>query len=181
MHALARGSTVFLRHPTLTDHAELMELRRASWELHGPWEPAPETDTDPFGPAAFESFLASADTTSSQKHLVCRNADGAIVSYVGLSQIFMGPFCSAYLGYWTGEPFVRRGYGGEGVALCVERAFTRLGLHRVEANIIPGNRASIALVRRLGFKREGYSPRYLKIAGRWQDHERWALTVEDWR
>ena len=65
----------------------------------------------------------------------------------------------------------------EGLGLVLRRAFRRLGLHRVEANIQPGNRASRALVRRLGFRREGFSPRYLKIGGRWRDHERWALVA----
>jgi ribosomal-protein-alanine N-acetyltransferase len=59
--------------------------------------------------------------------------------------------------------------------------FRDLRLHRVEANIQPHNAPSIALVRRAGFTREGYSPRYLKVAGRWRDHERWALTVETWK
>jgi ribosomal-protein-alanine N-acetyltransferase len=68
---------------------------------------------------------------------------------------------------------VRRVRGGR--APVVRDAFRRLGLHRLEANIQPGNRASIRLARRLGFRREGYSPRYLKIQGRWRDHERWAL------
>ncbi len=61
------------------------------------------------------------------------------------------------------------------------RAFGELGLHRLEANIQPDNAASIALVRKPGFRLEGYSPRYLKIAGRWRDHERWAILAEEWR
>ena len=69
----------------------------------------------------------------------------------------------------------------EALQLGLRHAFRVLDLHRVEANIMPGNRASIALVKRAGFRREGYSARYLKIAGHWADHERWALTVEDWR
>lgn len=60
-------------------------------------------------------------------------------------------------------------------------AFLELKLHRLEANIQPENVASIALVRRAGFVREGYSRRYLKICGRWRDHERWALIAEDWK
>ena len=69
----------------------------------------------------------------------------------------------------------------EALALVLRHAFHALGLHRIEANIQPGNHRSIALVRRLGFAREGYSPRYLKIGGRWKDHERWAITREAWR
>ena len=69
----------------------------------------------------------------------------------------------------------------EGLAQALRWIFGELRLHRVEANIQPGNAASRALARRLGFRREGLSPRYLKVGGRWRDHERWALTVDDWR
>ena len=67
----------------------------------------------------------------------------------------------------------------EGLRLVIGHAFAQMGLHRVEANIQPGNLASIALVRRCGFKKEGFSPRYLKIFGEWRDHERWALLADD--
>jgi ribosomal-protein-alanine N-acetyltransferase len=100
---------------------------------------------------------------------------------VNLSQIFMGGFKSAYLGYYVGAPFARLGYMTEAIQLVLKFAFDRMKLHRLEANIQPNNSASIALVRRAGFRKEGYSPRYLKIGGQWRDHERWAIIAEDWR
>jgi ribosomal-protein-alanine N-acetyltransferase len=99
---------------------------------------------------------------------------------LSLSNIVRGAFQSAYLGYWIGKPFARQGYMTEAMRLALNLAFGPLGLHRVEANIIPRNRASIALVKKLGFRNEGTAMRYLRIDGRWQDHEHWALTIEDW-
>ena len=69
----------------------------------------------------------------------------------------------------------------EALGLVLDYAFRQLRLHRLEANIQPENAASIALVERLGFHREGYSPRYLKLGGRWRDHQRWAIVAEDCR
>ena len=100
---------------------------------------------------------------------------------IGLSQIFHGGFRSAYVGYQIGEEFSAHGYMTEALQLVLRHAFVNLKLHRLEANIQPGNVASIALVKRAGFVKEGYSRRYLKICGRWRDHERWAILVEDWR
>jgi [ribosomal protein S5]-alanine N-acetyltransferase len=98
-----------------------------------------------------------------------------------LSQIFYGPLCNAYLGYWATQAHAGEGYMTEGMAGVLRHAFRKLKLHRVEANVQPGNTASIALLARSGFRREGFSPRYLKVAGRWRDHERWAILAEDWR
>jgi ribosomal-protein-alanine N-acetyltransferase len=106
-------------------------------------------------------------------------ADGAIAGSINLSEIVRGRFQNAYLGYQIGAPFARQGYMTEALQLALRVAFGRLRLHRVEANIQPRNMASIALVRRAGFRREGLSRRYLKMGGRWRDHERWALLVEE--
>jgi ribosomal-protein-alanine N-acetyltransferase len=112
---------------------------------------------------------------------VCRNEDGAIVGYFGLGQIVYGKFRNAYLGYYAFRPFAGKGYMREGLELVLRRAFGDLGLHRVQASIQPGNEPSIALVRAAGFRKEGLARRYLKIGGRWRDHEQWAITAEDRR
>jgi ribosomal-protein-alanine N-acetyltransferase len=98
-----------------------------------------------------------------------------------VNEIVRGLFQSAYLGFYAFAAHRGRGHMFEGMKLVLARVFNRSRLHRLEANIQPRNARSIALVARLGFRREGLSPRYLKVAGRWRDHERWALTVEDWR
>ncbi len=170
---LVEGRQVFLRHPASGDRAEFLERVRASRALHRPWVFAPEDDE------AFAAYLRSNRDDASERLLVCRSEDGAIVGVYNLSQIFYGGFRSAYLGYYAFRPFAGRGYMREGLRLVLRHAFGPLGLHRIEANIQPGNTVSIALVRGAGFRKEGFSPRYLKIGGRWRDHERWAILAED--
>lgn len=108
-----------------------------------------------------------------------RIADGTLVGHVGLSMIEQEPFSNAVLGYWIGKPHVRRGHGVGMVRLALRRAFEGLGLQRVEANVRPENEASRALVRRVGFRMEGFSPDYLEIDGRRRDHERWAILATE--
>ena len=97
-----------------------------------------------------------------------------------LSQIFLGNLKSAFLGYWVGAKFAGQGYMTEALDLLLSYAFETLRLHRIEANIQPENAQSKSLVVRIGFCLEGFSPQYLKVAGRWKDHERWAIRREDW-
>jgi len=163
------GARVFLRPPGAHDRDEFLARVRGSRALHCPWVRPPGDD------AAFTAWLQSSDTLASERHLVIIRADDAIGGVFGLSQIFYGPLRSAHLSYHAFEPYAGKGYMRDGLRLMLRHAFGTLGLHRVEANIQPGNAASIALVRGTGFRREGFSPRYLKVAGRWRDHERWAL------
>jgi len=103
-----------------------------------------------------------------------------IAGVVNVSEIVRGSFQSAYLGYYALEPFAGSGLLRSGLGLVIAHCFGELGLHRLEANIRPENSRSIALVESLGFRKEGFSPRYLKVCGRWRDHERWALLSENW-
>lgn len=107
--------------------------------------------------------------------LIHERASGELAGFIEVTNIVRGNFRSAYLGFYMFAGFERRGYMHWGLGEVVRRCWRDLKLHRLEANIQPGNRASIALVSKLGFAKEGYSPRYLKIGGRWRDHERWAL------
>jgi ribosomal-protein-alanine N-acetyltransferase len=166
---------VYLRSPARLDQREFVALMRKSRSFHRPWASAP-TDDD-----RFAAYLADARRPDFEAMLVCRCEDRAIVGFFNLSQITRGYLQSAYLGYAVGKPFARQGYMREGLELVLRHAFQTLRLHRIEANIQPGNHASLALAEGGGFRREGFSPRYLKIGGRWRDHERWAILLEDWR
>lgn len=162
---------VVVARGALTDRAELIRANQENRAHHLPWV-EPFTDD-----AGFDTWFARS-LTSATLGLVARAADGRIAGVVNLNEIVMGPFQSCYLGYYGMAWCAGQGLMTEAVRLATRFAFDTLGLHRVEANIQPGNLRSIALARRLGFRHEGFSPRYLFIAGAWRDHERWALLAD---
>ena len=168
------GEHVYIRPPERVDEAEFTALMRASRGFHRPWASAP-TDA-----ARFAAYLEDNSRPDFEAFLVLRVVDHKILGFFNISQIARGSLQSAYLGYAAGEKYAGHGYMREGIELVLRVAFADLRLHRLEANIQPGNHASIALASGAGFKREGFSPRYLKISGRWRDHERWALLADDW-
>jgi len=112
--------------------------------------------------------------------MVRRSADQQLAGVINVSEPVRGVFQSAYLGFYAFVGFELRGYMTEGLALVLDRAFGALGFHRLEANIQPRNLASSALVSPLGFRKEGFSPRYLLIDGVWRDHDRWAILSDEW-
>jgi ribosomal-protein-alanine N-acetyltransferase len=172
---MTAADRVYLRTPTPSDQDEFLTLMRESVAFHAPWASAP------IDGERFAAYIADAARPDFEAMLLCRREDRAIMGFFNLSQIVRRSLQSAYLGYAVGAPFAGSGYMRDGLQLVLEHAFVDLGLHRVEANIQPGNAASIALAQGAGFSREGFSPRYLKIDGRWRDHERYAILVEDWR
>jgi len=147
---------------------------RASRVLHQPWVSPPAT------PEQFEAHVARMQTPGNCGLLVVRQGATSpeLAGAVNITNIVMGAFCSGYLGYYAFAGFERQGLMREGLTQAVRHAFRTLKLHRLEANIQPGNAASLALVRSCGFTQEGYSPKYLKIGGRWRDHERWAIVAD---
>jgi len=166
---------VAVRTPTLADQDEFIARMRASRSLHRPWISMPETRE------TYAAYVARTEDPRFEPFIACRLEDGAIVGFLNISEIIRGGFKSAFLGYGGVAAFAGQGYMTEALRLVLREAFTRVGLHRLEANIQPGNVASIALAKRCGFELEGFSPRYLKVGGRWRDHERWAIRAETWR
>jgi ribosomal-protein-alanine N-acetyltransferase len=155
-----------------TDGPELIQANLDSRVYHTPWS-QPFTDL-----AGFDSWFAQT-LTGANVAFTARDAKShRIAGVLSLTNIVLGNFCSAYLGYYGMAEFAGTGRMTQALRLTIVHAFGELGLHRLEANIQPGNCASVALVKRLGFQKEGFSPRYLRINGVWRDHERWALVSE---
>lgn len=166
-------SRVAVRPVRWTDAFELIKANYESRSHHLPWV-QPFLDQN-----GFEQWFGRL-LTGPNISLVAREREThGIVGVFNISEIVWGGFRSAYLGYFGMSAFSRRGLMTEGLNLTTRYAFSEIGLHRLEANIQPGNRASLALIKRGGFRKEGYSPQYLKIAGEWRDHERWALLSSD--
>jgi ribosomal-protein-alanine N-acetyltransferase len=178
-----RGLRVYLRAPLASDAVEFLAAAKASRGLHGAWVQAPATRARYLAFVRRFDGLAPGDPLAATHagFLVCRLEDDAIVGAFNIGEIVRGLFQSAYLGYYAFAPYAGAGYMSEGLELVLHVAFRVLKLHRVEANVQPTNRRSLTLVRRAGFVREGYSRRYVRVAGQWRDHVRMALLVEDWR
>lgn len=160
---------VVIRQPTLSDMKEFLSAVRRSQSIHQPWVAAPDT------PARFRAYLKRVQPPANYAFLICRKHDRAIAGVVNVSNVVRGLFQSAFLGYYIFAGFERQGLMRQGLKAVVRHCFKVLKLHRLEANIQPGNAPSIKLVASCGFAREGHSPRYLKVGGRWRDHERWAI------
>jgi ribosomal-protein-alanine N-acetyltransferase len=168
-------SRVAIRQPTRRDEGAFLAAVRRSRKLHSRYANPPATAE------RFRAALARLRDPSHVSFLVVTADADELVGVINLNEIVRGPSQSAYLGYYAFAPYAGNGLMTEGLSLVVAKAFGELRLHRLEANIQPDNVRSLALAKRLGFQREGYSPRYLKLGGRWRDHERWALSREEWR
>ncbi|WP_137989192.1 GNAT family N-acetyltransferase [Streptomyces vilmorinianum] len=164
-------SRVELRPLTLDDQDEFCSLVRASAELHTPWMQLPANAEE------FHAWMRRFDDGANRGYLIRVRETGAAAGMVNINSIIRGRYQGASLGYAAFAPSAGRGYMAEGLTAVLSHAFDDLRIHRLEANIQPGNKASLALVQRLGFRYEGMSPDYLFIDGAWRDHERWSLTA----
>jgi ribosomal-protein-alanine N-acetyltransferase len=167
------GMTIAIKPAVRSDAVDLIRANIENQRFHAPWV-EPFTDMD-----GFERWFSGIGSGVAVGLIARDTQTNGIVGVTHLSQIFRKGFQNAYLGFYGMAGYARRGLMAEAVRLTAQHAFGELGLHRLEANIQPENAASIALVRRVGFRREGFSPRYLQVGGVWRDHERWALLADD--
>lgn len=183
LSAVFLGNRVALRAPRLSDAPQLLELQRESQDFLAPWFPEPKPDDlDP--KVIRERILENrrAFTADRDYKLVFTLGEkGPVIGRVSLSQVFRGIFQNAYLGYYIDVRYKCQGLTQEAVRLTLDVAFGPLGLHRVQAAIMPTNKASLALAQRVGLRREGVAEKYLKIAGDWRDHVFFAITAEEWQ
>ena len=162
-----------LVRPTRRHEQAFLDAVSASRRIHGRFAEPPGTAD------AYRAWLERGRDGRHEQRLVVDSASGALAGVVNANEIVRASFQSAFLGYFAFAPFEGTGRMEAGLRAMLREAFGILGLHRLEANIQPENLRSIALVSRLGFRLEGVSPRYLKIRGRWRDHERWAITRDE--
>jgi len=167
------GSRVELRDLVYADREAFLQMVRESRDLHRPWTYPPERADQ------FDDLVSRTVRDDFRCLAAVLVESGDLVGIFTISQIVRGYFQSAYLGYYANARHAGKGLMAEAMALVLDHAFGPLSLHRLEANIQPGNAPSIALARGAGFRLEGYSPRYLLIGGRWRDHERYAITADE--
>lgn len=163
------GVGVSIRLAREDDAAALAELVQANREHLAPWEPERS-----------EEYFTEAFQRRSLADVLARHRDGAcvplviceaerVVGRITIDDVVRGAFQSAHLGYWVAQASTGRGVASAAVAAAVGLAFGDLGLHRLQADTLVANAASQKVLARNGFERIGYAPRYLRIAGRWQD------------
>jgi ribosomal-protein-alanine N-acetyltransferase len=176
-----RAEGIVLQAPQMADYSEWSALREASRSFLVPWEPTWPNDDLTRGAfrRRLKRYAEDLRTDQAYPFFIFRAADDVLVGGLTLANIRRGVAQAGSLGYWIGAPFARHGYMSAAVRALLPFAFGALRLHRVEAACIPTNAASMRLLEKNGFRREGYARQYLCINGSWQDHVLYARLATD--
>jgi [ribosomal protein S5]-alanine N-acetyltransferase len=180
------ASRVILRAPKATDIAELRSLLVRNADHLRPWSPSPPPGANPAGFTELGRSIARhrRDWKAGTGYVfvtLLRGPREPIIGRIALTSVTRGPFLSAQLGYWLDAGHVRRGLMSEAVDCALAFAFEQLKLHRIQAAVMPNNHASRHILHKRAFREEGYAERYLRIAGKWEDHVLYGLTSEEWK
>jgi ribosomal-protein-alanine N-acetyltransferase len=179
------GRRVSLRPLVAADFAAWQEVRRRNSVWLTPWEPA-RTPGLPDVVESREAFAMRCSARERERQLGTGFGFGIFVrntfaGEINLSSVQRGPFQSAYVGYWIDQAQAGNGFMPEALVLTTRFAFDELHLHRVQISIIPRNHRSRRVVEKLKIRDEGVAMRYLEINGVWEDHVRYAMTLEEWQ
>jgi [ribosomal protein S5]-alanine N-acetyltransferase len=180
------GPRLRLRAPRPGDVAELRALLVRNADHLRPWSPSPPPGTNPLLVAELSRSISRQrrewkDGLSYIFLAELGASGGPVVGRVALTSVTRGPFQNAHLGYWIDVAHAGQGLATEAVSLALAFAFDRLLLHRLQAAVMPHNQASRRILLKRKFREEGFARRYLCIAGRWEDHLLYGLTLEEWR
>ncbi|MGE5703460.1 MAG: GNAT family N-acetyltransferase [Clostridia bacterium] len=172
---------ISLRHLALSDADALWALRCRNRTFFQPFEPIrPESH---FTLEGQQSEITISMESANQGHSyffgIILHESNELIGRISLTSIARGPFQNANLGYYLDQQYNGKGYATEAVSLCTQFAFREAGLHRIQAAVMPRNIASIRVLEKVGFRQEGMAKHYLQINGVWEDHNLYALTVED--
>jgi len=176
-----RVDGIHLRPPHMGDYAAWAELRALSRDHLTPWEPQwarDELSRDAFR-RRVRHYQRELREDLGYAFFLFRDYDDQLLGGITLSNVRRGVTQAAAVGYWIGKPYAGRGLMTKAVAGIVRFAFEELKLHRLEAACMPSNTASIRVLEKNGFQREGLARRYLKINGVWQDHLLYATLADD--
>jgi len=178
------GRRVTLRPLVAADFLAWQEVRRRNADWLTPWEPA-RTPGLPDVVESREAFAMRCSARERERQLGTGFGFGVFVAgrfagEINLSSVQRGPFQSCYVGYWIDQAHAGNGYMPESLLLTARYAFEELHLHRIQISIIPRNQRSRRVVEKLKIRDEGVALRYLEINGVWEDHVRYALTLEEW-
>ena len=175
------GEHVELRAPEMRDYEAWAELREKSRDFLTPWEPLwPANDlTRSAYRARLRRYGRDVRSDAAFPYFIFRREDGALVGGVTLGQVRRGVAQATSIGYWVGASHAGKGHMTDAVRTLAPFVFQSLRLRRIEAACLPSNAASIRLLEKVGFQREGYARSYLCIAGEWRDHLLYALLASD--
>ena len=175
------GHGVALRLPSMGDYEQWSAVRSASRAFLAPWEPIwPEDDLTRLAfRRRLRRYTQEMREDSAYTFFIFRQSGQELVGGLTLSNVRRGVAMTCALGYWMGEAYAGQGLMSASLRVLMPHIFSKMGLRRVEAACMPNNAASIRLLEKVGFLREGYARKYLCIAGTWQDHVLYARLIED--
>ncbi|MCR8656307.1 GNAT family N-acetyltransferase [Paenibacillus endoradicis] len=171
---------IYLKHLELNDSTVLLKLILRNREFFQPFEPIRDESHFTLEGKVNEitNSMLWAQTDQSYIFGIFLEETNELIGRIALTGIARGPFQNAYLGYYIDQKHNGKGYATAAVSLCVKYAFNEIGLHRIQAGIMPRNLSSIRVIEKAGFRYEGLAKAYLKINNIWEDHVLYAITAE---